>query len=64
MWQRFGSRPQLPGDASAFESSVSANTAMRSSNLSLRRVEQKRRNRRGVKDWEIVADNLSRAGWS
>jgi hypothetical protein len=35
-----------------------------SSNLSLPRVEQKRHNRRGVKDWEIIADNLSKAGWS
>jgi hypothetical protein len=55
-----------------FESSASANSATPgnlkgtsgSSNLSLPGVEQKSHNRRGVKDWEIVADNLSKAGWS
>ena len=32
--------------------------------LSLRCGEQKRQNPGHVKDWEIIADNLSKAGWS
>ena len=32
--------------------------------LSLPCVEQKRQNPPGVKYWEIIADNLSQAGWS
>jgi hypothetical protein len=44
--------------------SSKSQTAFATALLSLLRGEQKRQNRGRVKYWEIIADNLSKAGWS